>query len=260
MEAMEATAATAATATCRASDGGATIDCPDVGLELEEVPPGTEQDVGQDLADLDAQVADAYAQLATEQGDPDEVMASLEEQREATIGDLAEADLASAPRHRAPRPTRPSRSRRFGTVTGLAATAMAGALLVTPCASDEPSSSPYGGEDDEVGAEQPAGEDYSSGDGYGGGYGDGSGASAQLGDPAGELAVAEDAELGEIVRDGEGRTLYRFDNDVAWPMETNCFDDCLDVWKPAAPGPRRPGTVVGGEGRRHQGRRLVLTV
>jgi predicted lipoprotein with Yx(FWY)xxD motif len=48
------------------------------------------------------------------------------------------------------------------------------------------------------------------------------------------LQVVEDPELGRILADAEGRTLYRFDEDTAWPMSTGCTGDCLDVWKPAA--------------------------
>ncbi|MFD0385119.1 hypothetical protein ACFQ2B_31405 [Streptomyces stramineus] len=35
--------------------------------------------------------------------------------------------------------------------------------------------------------------------------------------------------------DGQGRTLYRFDKDSAWPMKFACNDACLDTWKPARP-------------------------
>ncbi|MGW2180221.1 SCO0930 family lipoprotein [Streptomyces sp. NPDC001732] len=47
------------------------------------------------------------------------------------------------------------------------------------------------------------------------------------------LSTVEDEELGEIVRDGKGRTLYRFTKDTAWPMKSNCQGDCLKQWKPA---------------------------
>ncbi|PJE95137.1 hypothetical protein CUT44_26245 [Streptomyces carminius] len=50
-----------------------------------------------------------------------------------------------------------------------------------------------------------------------------------------ELAVADNSELGEILVDAQGRTLYRFDKDSAWPMKTGCLGDCLDTWKPAKP-------------------------
>ncbi|MEU9145546.1 SCO0930 family lipoprotein [Streptomyces sp. NPDC048349] len=50
-----------------------------------------------------------------------------------------------------------------------------------------------------------------------------------------ELSVAQNAMLGAILADGEGRTLYRFDKDSAWPMKIGCLDACLDTWKPAKP-------------------------
>ncbi|TDC71410.1 SCO0930 family lipoprotein [Streptomyces hainanensis] len=79
-----------------------------------------------------------------------------------------------------------------------------------------------------------AGASSDSGYDYGDGYGDDSGASPQLGEPAGELAVAEDSELGEVVTDAEGFTLYRFENDTADPPVSNCEGDCLVAW-PAVP-------------------------
>ncbi|MFJ6793036.1 SCO0930 family lipoprotein [Streptomyces sp. NPDC091268] len=54
------------------------------------------------------------------------------------------------------------------------------------------------------------------------------------GKSAEELSVAADAKLGKILVDGQGRTLYRFDKDSAWPMKFGCLDACLDTWKPAA--------------------------
>ncbi|MER8236353.1 SCO0930 family lipoprotein [Streptomyces sp. NPDC094049] len=47
------------------------------------------------------------------------------------------------------------------------------------------------------------------------------------------LSTVEDAKLGRIVRDGKGRTLYRFTKDTDWPMKSACVGDCLKVWKPA---------------------------
>ncbi|MFI8497119.1 SCO0930 family lipoprotein [Streptomyces sp. NPDC085524] len=50
-----------------------------------------------------------------------------------------------------------------------------------------------------------------------------------------ELSVVQNATLGGILADAEGRTLYRFDKDSAWPMKFGCLDSCLDTWKPASP-------------------------
>ncbi|MGW6690433.1 SCO0930 family lipoprotein [Streptomyces sp. NPDC054961] len=49
------------------------------------------------------------------------------------------------------------------------------------------------------------------------------------------LSLAADAKLGKLLVDSEGRTLYRFDKDSAWPMKFGCLDACLNTWKPAAP-------------------------
>ncbi|MFV0132433.1 SCO0930 family lipoprotein [Streptomyces sp. HMX87] len=51
---------------------------------------------------------------------------------------------------------------------------------------------------------------------------------------AGQLAVADNAELGELVTDGAGRTLYRFDQDTAKPPKSNCDGDCATAWPPVA--------------------------
>ncbi|MCX5499246.1 SCO0930 family lipoprotein [Streptomyces sp. NBC_00053] len=47
------------------------------------------------------------------------------------------------------------------------------------------------------------------------------------------LSTVVDKERGTIVRDGKGRTLYRFTKDTAWPMKSNCLGACLEMWKPA---------------------------
>lgn len=54
-------------------------------------------------------------------------------------------------------------------------------------------------------------------------------------DAAIELSARANAVLGTIVADAEGRTLYRFDKDSAWPMKIGCVGACLDTWKPAKP-------------------------
>lgn len=53
-------------------------------------------------------------------------------------------------------------------------------------------------------------------------------------DPAG-LSVRKDPELGDIVVDGRGMTVYRFTKDSAWPMKTACTGDCLEKWPVVAP-------------------------
>ncbi len=53
--------------------------------------------------------------------------------------------------------------------------------------------------------------------------------------PAGgvTLAVAQVGNLGEVVTDQNGLTLYRFDKDKAKPSVSNCNDACAMTWPPA---------------------------
>lgn len=48
-----------------------------------------------------------------------------------------------------------------------------------------------------------------------------------------ELATAE-TPLGEIVVDGDGRTVYVFDNDTADSGKSACSGTCLAAWPPVA--------------------------
>ncbi|MEU4395855.1 hypothetical protein [Kribbella sp. NPDC023855] len=47
-----------------------------------------------------------------------------------------------------------------------------------------------------------------------------------------KLATAEVSNLGKIVVDGTGRTLYVFDKDTAAPSKSNCDGDCAAKWPP----------------------------
>jgi predicted lipoprotein with Yx(FWY)xxD motif len=50
-------------------------------------------------------------------------------------------------------------------------------------------------------------------------------------EPAGEVDVAlGETELGEVLVDGDGMTLYLFTEDP--PEESTCLDDCLAAWPP----------------------------
>ncbi|MGA5272040.1 SCO0930 family lipoprotein [Streptomyces lydicamycinicus] len=53
-----------------------------------------------------------------------------------------------------------------------------------------------------------------------------------------DVSVFNHPDLGGILVDGKGRTLYRFNKDSAWPMKFGCNDACLDTWKPAKPADR----------------------
>ncbi|ARF55483.1 SCO0930 family lipoprotein [Streptomyces gilvosporeus] len=54
----------------------------------------------------------------------------------------------------------------------------------------------------------------------------------------GDVSVFDQPTLGKILVDGQGRTLYRFNKDSAWPMKFGCTGSCLDTWKPAKPADR----------------------
>jgi predicted lipoprotein with Yx(FWY)xxD motif len=114
----------------------------------------------------------------------------------------------------------------------LVASAAAVLALTTACGQE---SAPSTGSQN-VGATAPAG-DYGS---VGAGVGTGTGASPQAGQSsaatqtstAGELSVSDNAELGEVLTDSAGLTLYRFDQDTAEPPKTNCEADCATTWPP----------------------------
>jgi predicted lipoprotein with Yx(FWY)xxD motif len=53
--------------------------------------------------------------------------------------------------------------------------------------------------------------------------------------PEGErpaLTAQEVADLGTVLIDQDGRTLYRFDEDSADPPTTTCVGDCAEKWPP----------------------------
>jgi len=114
----------------------------------------------------------------------------------------------------------------------LVATAAAVLALTTACGQDK---APATGSQN-VGATAAAG-DYGSGisTGSGNGYGadskDQQTAAAQA-EAAGQLAVAESAQLGKVLTDSAGFTLYRFDKDTAEPPKSSCDGDCVKAWPP----------------------------
>jgi predicted lipoprotein with Yx(FWY)xxD motif len=77
--------------------------------------------------------------------------------------------------------------------------------------------------------------------GDGGGYGAPGDPDAGLGG-ATSLATAE-TDLGTIVVDGEGRTVYQFDSDTQGSGESTCTGDCLMAWPPVPGGD--PGDAEG---------------
>jgi len=81
-------------------------------------------------------------------------------------------------------------------------------------------------------AGQLAGATPSPAGGYGS-YGDsGPSTAAGSGRPGGQLAIRVDDQLGPVLMDGQGFTLYRFDKDTAKPPASNCAGACATTWPP----------------------------
>ncbi|MQS14867.1 hypothetical protein F7Q99_22045 [Streptomyces kaniharaensis] len=47
------------------------------------------------------------------------------------------------------------------------------------------------------------------------------------------VSVTNNPQLGQIVVDGQGMTLYQFAKDPSWPMKSMCEGQCAMTWKPA---------------------------
>ncbi|MEU6510840.1 MULTISPECIES: SCO0930 family lipoprotein [unclassified Streptomyces] len=125
-----------------------------------------------------------------------------------------------------------------GRTASLVATAAAVLALTTACGQDN-STTPASAAQN-VGATAPAGSPTTgaglgTATGAGNGYGaDGnqSSSSPTAAAPAGKLTVAANPDLGNVLTDGSGLTLYRFDKDTANPPKSNCVDDCAKTWPP----------------------------
>ncbi|MEU6234981.1 SCO0930 family lipoprotein [Kitasatospora sp. NPDC047058] len=48
-----------------------------------------------------------------------------------------------------------------------------------------------------------------------------------------KVSVAANPQLGQIVVDAQGMTLYQFAKDPSWPMKSMCEGQCAMTWKPA---------------------------
>jgi len=55
-----------------------------------------------------------------------------------------------------------------------------------------------------------------------------------------DLSTADVGDLGTVVVDGSGRTLYVFDKDTADPPKSNCEGDCAAMWPPVEAGSGTP--------------------
>ncbi|RSM41893.1 hypothetical protein DMA12_23405 [Amycolatopsis balhimycina DSM 5908] len=70
-----------------------------------------------------------------------------------------------------------------------------------------------------------------------GGNGGGQVGNGQVGNAApasneSKLIVADVADVGQVLTDQNGMTLYRFDKDTAKPPKSNCDGDCAKAWPP----------------------------
>ena len=54
------------------------------------------------------------------------------------------------------------------------------------------------------------------------------------------LSTADVGDLGTVVVDGSGRTLYVFDKDTADPSKSNCEGECAAMWPPVEAGSGTP--------------------
>ncbi|MFS7872142.1 DUF1996 domain-containing protein [Streptomyces asiaticus] len=68
-----------------------TIQCPDVGQQLSDVPSKARPEVDKNLAELDNQVAKAYQQMNQQQGSNDAVLSKLNDDRSQTLDNIGSA-------------------------------------------------------------------------------------------------------------------------------------------------------------------------
>ncbi|MGW6708228.1 SCO0930 family lipoprotein [Streptomyces sp. NPDC054956] len=114
--------------------------------------------------------------------------------------------------------------------TTLTAVAVVVAIGATACGGNDKA----GDNTKPAGAVAPA---QSTGDGYGSDYGAGSGSGSDgAAKSAGQLAIAANDQLGSVLTDSAGFTLYRFDKDTAKPSKSNCDGDCAKTWPVVAAG------------------------
>ncbi|MFI6444144.1 SCO0930 family lipoprotein [Kitasatospora sp. NPDC050543] len=51
-----------------------------------------------------------------------------------------------------------------------------------------------------------------------------------------QISIMVHPQVGSIIVDAQGRTLYTYSKDVSWPqMHSNCEGQCTNTWKPAPP-------------------------
>ncbi|MET9606809.1 SCO0930 family lipoprotein [Streptomyces sp. NPDC006512] len=116
--------------------------------------------------------------------------------------------------------------------SSLAAVAIVVALTATACGGDDKAADNTKPAGAAAAAPAPASDAYGSDkpSEYGAGAADGAAK------PAGQLTVAGTEQLGPVLTDSAGLTLYRFDKDTAKPPASNCEGDCAKTWPVVAAG------------------------
>ncbi|MFD4787258.1 SCO0930 family lipoprotein [Streptomyces sp. NPDC058459] len=125
----------------------------------------------------------------------------------------------------------------------LVATAASVLALTTACGQDNVT--PPAAAAQNVGASASApGTGLVTGNGYGADGAQSSASPATPAAPAGKLTVATNPQLGSVLTDGSGLTLYRFDKDTAEPPKTNCEGDCATTWPPVPAADANAGAGI----------------
>src|SRR5881409_1395264 len=103
----------------------------------------------------------------------------------------------------------------------LMATATLGTLLMSACSSAGPSGSAGSSAGPATAAAAPSATAQAQAQ-----------SSLEAAADAVRLVASELPDLGTVVTDGGGMTLYRFDRDSAKPSKTNCLSDCAAKFPP----------------------------
>ncbi|GHB79072.1 lipoprotein [Streptomyces cirratus] len=109
--------------------------------------------------------------------------------------------------------------------TSLAAIAIVVTMTATACGGDDKAADTT--KPAAAAAQAPAADPYGA---------DPAAAGAAGAKGAGQLAIAANDQLGPVLTDSAGFTLYRFDKDTAKPPKSNCDGDCAKAWPAVAAG------------------------
>ncbi len=144
--------------------------------------------------------------------------------------------------------------RAIATVCGLAAVLAMAACTTQAGGTGAQAGAPVPAAD---GAQAPNGLDPNAGNNLNGTEGEVTADSAPTGSVA-KLIGKTTPKMGEIVSDGAGNTLYRFDKDGNKPAKSNCDGDCAAKWPPLLSAeipelqdvdPSVVGTVIRSDGK-----------